>query len=171
MSPTGGELIWGSVSSILDMVRTNVEAFDEVLGFFLNMAEEMEYVKTLEATFSDAPMVVSVIEAYVAIIDFWVKAVKHYRPKVSKRARIISGVASFISSSYMAQKFQVVKVEIVTQKSRLHHVASAQHYADSASHRQQSEQQLKSARQARLAAWINAPSYEGDFHLADKRRH
>ncbi|GLB39257.1 hypothetical protein LshimejAT787_0604190 [Lyophyllum shimeji] len=172
MSPAGGDLIWSSVSFILDMVRNNVEAFDQVLGFFVNMAQEMEYVKTLEVAFNDAPLVMSVVEAlYVAIIDFWVKAVKHYRPKVSKRARIISGFTTLISSSYMAQKFQILEAEILKQKSRLHQVASAQHYANSASFHLQNEQQLRSARQARLVGWINAPSYEADFRLADSRRH
>ncbi|KAF8062294.1 hypothetical protein FPV67DRAFT_1421882 [Lyophyllum atratum] len=160
-SPAGGELIWGSVSFVLEMARNSVEVFDEVLDFFLTMAQEMEYVKGLEDTFSDTPLVVSVIEAlYVAIIDFWVKAVKYYRPKPSKRAR-----------GYMAQKFQVLQAEIAAQKSRLQHVASAQHFADSASHHEHTQQQFRTTRQARLVKWINPPSYEADFHSADKHHH
>ncbi|KAG6804850.1 hypothetical protein H0H93_006536, partial [Arthromyces matolae] len=51
------------------------------------MSDEMSYVKLLEETFKGAPLVISVIEAlYIAILDFWVKAVKYYRPKPSKRA-------------------------------------------------------------------------------------
>ena len=70
------------------MARNSVEAFDEVLHFFVTMSEEMAYVEVLEKTFKDAPLVVSVIEAlYVAILKFWVKAVKYYRPKPSKTAR------------------------------------------------------------------------------------
>ncbi|KAG6917119.1 hypothetical protein DXG01_003785 [Tephrocybe rancida] len=190
MSPQAGQLIWGSVAFVLEMARNNADVFEETMKFFLGMAEEMEYVKLLEMNFKDTPLVVSVIESlYVAILDFWVKAVKYYRPKPSKRARashkiitfnvgtdfeskgILSGITNFVSSGYMLQKFQKLKAEISAQKDRLHHVTSAQHFVESTSHHQQTLQEAQTARRLRLNTWINAPSYESDFHSAEKKHH
>ncbi|KAG5644354.1 hypothetical protein DXG03_008651 [Asterophora parasitica] len=172
------------------MARNNVEVFDEILDFFLTMAQEMDYVKLLEDTFEEAPLVMSVIEElYIAIIDFWAKAVKYYRPKPSKRTRahsmnihryrahlstgtrIFSGLSNLLSSNYMAQKFQGLKAAITAQKLRLHHVASAQHFANSVLHHQEIKQQHQTARQTHLIAWIDAPSYESDFNAADKHHY
>ncbi|KAG6810731.1 hypothetical protein H0H92_010561 [Tricholoma furcatifolium] len=166
LSPQAGQLIWGSVSFIFEMARNNVEVFDETMGFFLAMADEMEYVQLLETTFKNVPLVELVIESlYAAILDFWVKAVKYYRPKPSKRARI----ASLVSSGYMLQKFQNLKAEILTQKDRLHRVTSAQHYADTASDSHRRREDAETSRRKTLVTWINAPSYESDFHSAQKR--
>ncbi|KAG6841042.1 hypothetical protein C0991_002350 [Blastosporella zonata] len=171
-SPQAGNLIWGSVSFVLELARNNADVFDETMNFFLEMADEMEYVKLLETTFKDVHLVVSVIESlYVAILDFWVKAVKYYRPKPSKRDRILSGITNFVSSGYMLQKFQKLKADIATQKGRLHHVTSAQHYVNSASYHLQGRQEVETARRLRLVTWINAPSYESDFHTAEEKYH
>ncbi|KAG6842319.1 hypothetical protein C0991_010607 [Blastosporella zonata] len=166
----GGDLIWASISFILNLAKDNADMFDEVLNFFLTMSDEMEYVKVLEDTFKGAPLVAAVVEVlYVSILDFWVKAVKYYRPKPSKAlaARFFSSIKSFTSSSYMLQKFQLLKAEIAAQKARLHDVASAQHYSDSANHHKKTEATC----QAVLVAWIDAPSYEADLHSATKHHH
>ncbi|KAG6910181.1 hypothetical protein DXG01_012630 [Tephrocybe rancida] len=164
----GGDLIWASISFVLEMARNNAEMFNEILNFFVTMSEEMEYVKLLEDTFKDAPLVVNVVEAlYVSVLDFWVKAVKYYRPKPSKSARFFSSLKNFTSSSYMLQKFQQLKADIVAQKARLHNVANAQHFKDSAVHHQKAE----ATRRATLVALINAPSYEADLHSATKHHH
>ncbi|KAG6841082.1 hypothetical protein C0991_001990 [Blastosporella zonata] len=170
LSPHGGDLIWGSVSFILEMARNNADMFNETMDFFLTIADEIDYVKLLETTFCDAPLVVSVIESlYSSILGFWVKAVKHYRPKPSRRARIFSGISNLISSSYMHQKFQSLKAEILAQKDRLHRVASAQHFASSALYHQQSQREAGTALRQRLVQWINAPSYDTDLHSAQKK--
>ncbi|KAG6905890.1 hypothetical protein DXG01_017097, partial [Tephrocybe rancida] len=172
LSPQAGQLIWGSVSFILEMARNNGDVVEETMDFFVAMADEMEYVKLLETTFRDAPLVNTVVESlYVAVLEFWVKAVKYNRPKASQRARIISAVKQFISSGYMLQEFRKLKTKIDTQKERLHHVASAQHYTYSSGHHQQSQQEAETARRLRLVAWINPPSYEADLHAAEKRHY
>ncbi|KAG6908660.1 hypothetical protein DXG01_003754 [Tephrocybe rancida] len=172
LSPEAGQLIWGSISLILEMTRNNAEVLEETMDFFVAMAGEMEYVALLETTFSAAPLVVTVIESlYVAVLNFWVKAVKYYRPKPSQRARILSAVKQFVSSGYMLQEFRKLKTKIGTEKERLHHVASAQHYTGSALYHQQSQREGATARRLRQVAWINAPSYEADLHVAEKRRY
>ncbi|KAG6906020.1 hypothetical protein DXG01_016275, partial [Tephrocybe rancida] len=186
LSPQAGQLIWGSVSFILEMARNNGDVVEETMDFFVAMADEVEYVKILETTFRDAPLVNTVVESlYVAVLEFWVKAVKYYRPKASQRARalpihnivdrtisslegIISAVKQFVSSGYMLQEFRKLKTKIDTQKERLHHVASAQHYTYSSGHHQQSQQEAETARRLRLVAWINPPSYEADLHATEK---
>ncbi|KAG6811947.1 hypothetical protein H0H92_005111 [Tricholoma furcatifolium] len=164
----GGDLIWASILFVLDLARDNLEVFNEILDFFVTMSEEMAYIKILEETFSNAPLVVAVIEAlYIAILDFWVKAVKYYRPKPSKRARLFSSMRIFASSNTMAQRFQLLTAEISAQKNRLHVVASAQHYKDSAAYREK----VDVGHRTNLISWINAPSYEVDLNSATKHHY
>ena len=64
------------------MVKSEREVFDQVLSFFLDMSHQMEYVETVEHTFGKSPLVARIIEKlYIAILDFWVSAVKYYRRK------------------------------------------------------------------------------------------
>ncbi|KAG6817662.1 hypothetical protein H0H87_005419 [Tephrocybe sp. NHM501043] len=164
----GGDVIWASILFVLNMARDRAEMFNEVLNFFVIMSEEMEYVKVLEETFKGKPLVVAVIESlYVSILEFWVKAIKYYRPKSSKSARLFSSIKNFTSSSYMLQRFQLLKTEINAQKARLHDVSAVQHYSDSAAHYRKTE----ATRRAALLAWIDAPSYQADLHAATKHHH
>ncbi|KAG6815141.1 hypothetical protein H0H87_004715 [Tephrocybe sp. NHM501043] len=83
-SPAFGELIWGSVSFILEMITNNAAIFDEVIEFFETMTKEIELLALEEETFSTSPLVLSVLEAlYCAILEFWVEAVKYYRKRLS----------------------------------------------------------------------------------------
>lgn len=48
------------------------------------MSEKLQYLGSLESTFGDKPLVKSALEAlYVAIVRFWVDAVKYYRTSIS----------------------------------------------------------------------------------------
>jgi len=168
------------------MARNDAQVFDQVLKFFLGMAQEMDYVKTVEETFRNSPLVVPVIDGlYIAIIDFWVKAVKYYRRKFKGRAipflerlyaqyfvpGTLARIKTFLCASNIAQEFDKLKDGIAMQHDLLSKVSAAQHHADYASYHQQSQQQLQTARQVAFIKWINAPSYESDFHAADKRHY
>ncbi|KAG6826247.1 hypothetical protein H0H93_016668, partial [Arthromyces matolae] len=67
----------------------------------------------------------------------------------------------------MALKFGLLKEEITLQKNRLHMVASAQHFSDSAVHHAKEEK----ARRAALVTWIGAPAYEVDLNAATKHHY
>ncbi|KAG6860965.1 hypothetical protein C0995_005331 [Termitomyces sp. Mi166 len=169
MSPRAGELIWGSVSFVLQMAKNNVKVFDEVLDFFERMAEEVGHIRIQENTFSASPLVQSVVEAlYVAILKFWVEAVKYYRLRLGGlRARF----KTFVLSSSIDKKFQGLRDAIVEGKTRLHEASSAQHNADSAFFNDQNNLFHRSARQKELKNWLNAPDYEQDFYVADEVRY
>ncbi|KAG6862037.1 hypothetical protein C0995_008225 [Termitomyces sp. Mi166 len=169
MSPQAGQLIWSSVLFILQMAKNNVKVFDDVLNFFQRMAEEIGYIALQENTFTTSPLVQSVIEAlYVAILGFWVEAVKYYRSRLGGfRARF----KTFVLSSSIDQKFQSLRDAIAEEKTRLHQVSDAQHNADSASFFKQSNYFHHSARQKELKEWLNASDYEQDLRAADELRY
>ncbi|KAG6914858.1 hypothetical protein DXG01_014918 [Tephrocybe rancida] len=159
-SPAAGELIWGSVSFILQMPKSHVKTFDEVSIFFRTMADEIGQIRLQEATFTQSPLVLPVVEAlYSAIIDFWIDAVKYYR---SKQSGLRSRLKLFAWSPSIDKKFQLLMEEISKQRSRLHDASSAQHNADFASF----ELRERSANQRRLRDWLNAPDYGSDFRVA-----
>ncbi|KAG6914134.1 hypothetical protein DXG01_002274 [Tephrocybe rancida] len=153
-SPAAGELIWGSISFILQMPKSNVKSFDEVSNFFRTMADEIGQIRLQETSFACSPLVQPVVEAlYGAIIDFWVDAVKYYR---SRQSGLRSRLKLLVWSPSLDKKFQLLMEEITKQRSRLHEVSSAQHNADFASFE-------RSANQRRLRDWLNASDYGSDF--------
>ncbi|KAG6915252.1 hypothetical protein DXG01_012467 [Tephrocybe rancida] len=161
-SPAAGELIWGSISFILQMPKSNVKSFDEVSNFFGTMADEIGQIRLQEATFPHKPLVQPVVEAlYGAIIDFWMDAVKYYR---SRQSGLRSRLKLFAWSPSLDKKFQLLMEEIVKQRKRLHEVSSAQHNADFASFE-------RSANQRRLTDWLNASDYGSDFRSAIDRHY
>ncbi|KAG6919942.1 hypothetical protein DXG01_013291 [Tephrocybe rancida] len=102
-----GELLWGSVSFILQLTKNDVKVFDEV-SFFETVAEEVSHINLQDQTFATSTLVQLVVEAsYAAIIDFWVEAVLYYRSRFGD--------------------------ELAKQKNRLHAASSAQHNANSTS--------------------------------------
>ncbi|KAG6914859.1 hypothetical protein DXG01_014919, partial [Tephrocybe rancida] len=180
-SPAAGELIWGSVSFILQvcvssafavmkvnvaflqMPKSHIKTFDEVSIFFRTMADEIGQIRLQEDTFAQSPLMPPIVEAlYSAIIDFWVDAVKYYR---SKQSGLRSRLKLFAWSPSIDKKFQLLMEEISKQRSRLHDASSAQHNADFASF----ELRERSANQRRLRDWLNAPDYVSDFRVAINR--
>ncbi|KAG6863540.1 hypothetical protein C0991_005217 [Blastosporella zonata] len=58
--------------------------FEEVMGFFETMADDIGYIRLQEITFEHLTVVQSAVEAlYGAMLKFWVEAVKYYRSKQS----------------------------------------------------------------------------------------
>ncbi|KAG6915251.1 hypothetical protein DXG01_012466 [Tephrocybe rancida] len=180
-SPAAGELIWGSVSFILQMPRSHVKTFDEVSNFFQTMADAIGQIRLREATFAHSPLVQLVVETlYSAVIDFWVDAVKYYHLKQSgtKRSYFYSGkwnsflvvglgsrLKLYAWSPSIDKKFQLLMEEIVKQRSRLHDASSAQHNADFASFKLRE----RSSHRRRLRDWLNASDYSSDFRVAIDR--
>ncbi|KAG6832121.1 hypothetical protein H0H87_002634 [Tephrocybe sp. NHM501043] len=161
-SPAMGELIWGSVSFTLQMVKSNAKAFLEVVEFFQTMADEIGSIRVQENTFRNSPLVQNVVEAlYSAMLSFWVEAVKYYH---SKQRGFGSRLKLFTSSSSIEKKFQLLVGEIAKQKARLHDASNVQHNADFAAFHD-------AANHRRLRDWLNAPNYEADFRAAIDRRY
>ncbi|KAG5729444.1 hypothetical protein E4T56_gene6206 [Termitomyces sp. T112] len=166
MTPKAGELIWGSVTFILQMAKDNVKVLDEVLSFFQRMAEEVGHICLQEDTFARSPLIQSVVEAlYTAILQFWVEAVKYYRSRLGgPRARF----KTFVLSSSIGKRFQRLKDAIIEAKARLHDASHAQHNAESSLFYNQSSSFHQFARQKELKNWLNAPDYEQDFCAANE---
>ncbi|KAG6855651.1 hypothetical protein H0H87_012574 [Tephrocybe sp. NHM501043] len=144
-SPVAGELIWGSVSFIL---QDNAAVFEEVWDFFQSMAEEIEHLRLQEQTFAASPLVQSVLEAvYSAILDFW---------------EVLSFKTKRLSGSIENLRI----VELPRQK-----ISAVQHHAQSASFFDESKHLQQSAHQWHLKEWVNAPDYDRDFRVASIRRY
>ncbi|KAG6906687.1 hypothetical protein DXG01_012579 [Tephrocybe rancida] len=160
LSPVAGELIWSSVTFILQLSKDKVKVFDEVLKFFETMADEVALFSLQETTFSTSPLVQSVVEAlYCAILDFWAEALKYYR---SRLGGPLARVKNLAFSSVINKKFEEL---------RLHAVSIAQHNADFASFTDENRLQQQSAHQKRVKEWLNAPNYERDFRAATDLRY
>ncbi|KAG6852837.1 hypothetical protein C0991_008676 [Blastosporella zonata] len=168
-SPVMGDLIWSSVSFILHMTKSNLKVFEEVMGFFETMADDIGYIRLQENTFEHSTVVQSAVEAlYGAMLKFWVEAVKYYRSKQSGfRAR----VKLFLQSPSMDTKFQTLREEIKEQKTRIHEASSAQHNADSAKVHGESKLRERNDNHRRLRDWVSALDYEADFHAALDRHY
>ncbi|KAG6907582.1 hypothetical protein DXG01_008339 [Tephrocybe rancida] len=174
-SPIAGELIWSSVSFVLQMgtysqmMKNDASAFEEVLGFFQTMAEAVGLISFQEDIFVHSTLVQSVVEGlYGAILDFWVEAVKYYRSRHSglrRRLKILS------LSSSIDKKFQALTEAIDKQRKRLLEVSTMQHNADSASFFIENKRHQRTAHQRQLKEWLNAPDYERDFREANNRRY
>ncbi|KAG6916527.1 hypothetical protein DXG01_006468 [Tephrocybe rancida] len=168
-TPIAGDLIWGSVSFILQMMKNNIDACEEVLGFFQTMAEEVGHIGLQEDTFAHSALVQSVVEAlYTVILEFWVEAVTYYR---SKSGGLRRRLKTFVLSTSIDKKFQALTEAISKQKARLHEVSSGQHNADSSSFYKEIKGRERTARQRHLKQWLNAPDYERDFRTANEYRY
>jgi hypothetical protein len=67
------------------MTKNYAKAFDQVLEFFETIADEIEYFRLEQKTFADSRLVQSVSETlYIAILKFWVEAVKYHSKHKSK---------------------------------------------------------------------------------------
>ncbi|KAG6916530.1 hypothetical protein DXG01_006471 [Tephrocybe rancida] len=168
-TPIAGDLIWGNVSFILQMMKNNIDACEEVLGFFQTMAEEVGHIGLQEDTFAHSTLVQPVVEAlYTVILEFWVEAVTYYR---SKSGGLRRRLKTFVLSTSIDKKFQALTEAISKQKARLHEVSSGQHNADSSSFYKEIKGRERTARQRHLKQWLNAPDYERDFRTANEHRY
>ncbi|KAG6876570.1 hypothetical protein C0993_002259 [Termitomyces sp. T159_Od127] len=168
-TPAAGDLIWGSVSFLLEMLKSNDAAFKKVLVFFQTMADEVGYIRLHEDAFVRSILVKSVVESlYKAILAFWVEAVKYYRSRHSGLRRRLKMLAL---SSSIDKKFQVLTDSIAKERTRLHEVSSAQHSTNSALFYEESHRYQRNANRIQLKGWLDAPDYEAEFRAADDRRY
>ncbi|KAG6819025.1 hypothetical protein H0H93_016239 [Arthromyces matolae] len=168
-SPKAGEMIWGSISFLLEMVKNNARAFDDALNFFERFEDEMGYIDLQKEAFRNSSLVHSVSEALsIAILDFWVAAVKYFRAKTGGlRARVFA----FITASFIEKKFVSLKVAIADQKDRMDKITSAEHNAQSSNFYADTQFSQRITRQRDLQKWLNAADYEYDFRTAKGLRY
>lgn len=83
------------------MAGANANILEEVLEFFIGIAEEIRHLALVEDTFVESEIVGTAIEAvYIAIIKFWVKAIDYYTDKISTSEAGVPTAVSRYSSSY-----------------------------------------------------------------------
>ncbi|KAG6818963.1 hypothetical protein H0H93_016824 [Arthromyces matolae] len=169
LSPKGGEMIWGSIIFVLEMVKNNARALSEASEFFENFANEVQYMDLQNQMFSASPLVQSAMEhLYVAILNLWVAAVNYYR---GKTGGLRERVKTFITSSIVQKGFDMLKAEIAAQKIRLHDATTAEHNAESLTFHANSMAFQQTMRQRELKKWLNAPDYEQDRQDANDLRY
>ncbi|KAG6848773.1 hypothetical protein H0H93_014245 [Arthromyces matolae] len=165
-----GDLIWGSISFVLEMVKNNAKAFDEVLGFFESLANEVGYIDLHNRPFASSPLVQSAADRLcVAILNFWVKAVEYYHAQTGDKG-VIGHVKTFVNASSIQKAFEAMKAEIIAQRDMLHKAASAEHNAETSSFQANINSDQRKERQKNLKQWVNAPHYLHDFRAATKLR-
>ncbi|KAG6835221.1 hypothetical protein H0H93_003792, partial [Arthromyces matolae] len=169
LNHVAGDMIWGSISFVLEMVKNNAKAFDQVLGFFENFADEVGYIDLQNQTYVSSSLVQSVMAGlYVAILNFWVAAVTYYRAMTGGlRGRI----KTFVTASAIQKGFEAMKAEIITQRTRLHDATSAEHNAETSSFHANINSFQHTIRQRELKKWLNAPNYAFDLRTATELRY
>ncbi|KAG6814827.1 hypothetical protein H0H87_007156 [Tephrocybe sp. NHM501043] len=137
MSPKACGLIWGSVAFILEMVKEDATRLEKVTEFFLDMAKK---VGKISFHLNELPIssVLDICYAlYPAIVDFWLKAVKHY--KVLKSDGIRDRIGAVAQFNYLDKKYQILASAINDQKSALERAEAGHLAAEVESDRVQSK--------------------------------
>lgn len=148
--------------TLCQFVKDNHDSFQTVLDFFLVIGKKIPLFENLTSTYQDSSLVTPVADAlWVALIAFWVEAVKHYRSRGLSRFMAIAimvvtdfysttvseFVGRFLSSATIRMKFEALKAEFDANEDNLMKMSAAQHYSDN-------EKQIKAMRTLIHGTWI-----------------
>ncbi|MCJ1267551.1 hypothetical protein MMC22_007436 [Lobaria immixta] len=166
LPPNGGSLLWASVNLTLQFVKDNNDSFEAVLSFFAAISQKISLFESLTNTFGQSTSVVPVVEdLYVALIGFWVEAVKHYR------AKALEHLFRVIRPSTIKRKFDALKADLEKHEDTLIKVSAAQHYSDDGDTLKEEKENKRRENRERVKEWIGAPSYRLDFRKALEKRY
>ncbi|PGH12602.1 hypothetical protein AJ80_06660 [Polytolypa hystricis UAMH7299] len=160
----GGNLIWSSVRFTFQLVEDAQTIFDNVFGFFEDIALELEIIQKEINTFKVSRLVATVAQqVFVSLLDFWVYAVKTYR-------NLRFGPLS-IKSYSIKSKFEKLQSKLQEQTVLLKSAAQAQHHENSKNFWNTFQRSHRDEADQHVFDWLKAPDYATDLKKANSRRH
>ncbi|KAL9041699.1 MAG: hypothetical protein Q9214_004018 [Letrouitia sp. 1 TL-2023] len=171
----GGGLIWASINYVFTVVSESAETFAKLLDVFVTISEKMPQFEIIANTFEDSSMVIDAVEAlYIAIIKFWVAAVKYYR---KRRLWLMP-----LYNNYSVLYHDLVS-ELDKQERRLRDTALVQHMFEAKEERIENKLRRRGTtfntglNVNRIIKWLSPSDiyepdfFEADFEKANKKRH